>query len=182
MRTARWRCAACRAGVHRRPVPTPAERSALLFVAAIAALGAGMRGLRAMRPTAVPAASREALAQQIAAVDSAVMAGGRRRSTPPQARASAAAGRPAATAAPVPVDMDRAAVEELQSLPGIGPALAARIVANRDSAGDFGSLERLQDVRGIGPALAARLAPLVTFSGMPRPAPPQRQGRGRPHP
>lgn len=63
------------------------------------------------------------------------------------------------------MDLDYAGAEELDRLPGIGPSLAARIVADRDSAGPFGSLEGLQRVRGIGPALAAKLAPLVTFSG-----------------
>jgi competence protein ComEA len=67
---------------------------------------------------------------------------------------------------PLLVDVDRASIEELQSLPGIGPALARRIVANRDSSGTFGSIDDLTArVRGIGPALAKRLAPAVTFSG-----------------
>jgi len=67
------------------------------------------------------------------------------------------------------VDVDHATAQELQALPGIGPALAARIVAYRDSNGAFGSLARLQRVRGIGPAIVKRLDSLVTFSGVPRP-------------
>ncbi|MBA3673160.1 MAG: helix-hairpin-helix domain-containing protein [Gemmatimonadaceae bacterium] len=63
------------------------------------------------------------------------------------------------------VDVDRASAAELEALPRIGRTLAARIVANRDSAGPFGSLERLGRVKGIGPAMLALLAPLVTFSG-----------------
>ncbi|MGH7688359.1 MAG: ComEA family DNA-binding protein, partial [Gemmatimonadaceae bacterium] len=66
------------------------------------------------------------------------------------------------------VDVDRATANELQALPGIGPALAARIVAFRDSNGPFGSMTRLQQVKGIGPATAKRLDSLVTFSGIPR--------------
>jgi competence protein ComEA len=66
------------------------------------------------------------------------------------------------------VDVDRATARELQALPGIGPALAARIVAYRDSNGPFGSLARLQQVKGIGPAKARKLDSLVTFSGFPR--------------
>jgi hypothetical protein len=63
------------------------------------------------------------------------------------------------------LDVDRASAAQLESLPGIGPALARRIVATRDSSGTFGSLAALQSrVRGIGPALAKRLAPDVTFS------------------
>jgi competence protein ComEA len=65
--------------------------------------------------------------------------------------------------------VDRAGAAELDRLPGIGPALAERIIEDREANGPFGSVDGLQRVRGIGPALAARLAPLVTFSGLPRP-------------
>ncbi|MEJ7813022.1 MAG: helix-hairpin-helix domain-containing protein, partial [Gemmatimonadaceae bacterium] len=51
----------------------------------------------------------------------------------------------------------------------VGPVLAARIVADRDSLGPFGSLEGLERVRGVGPSLARKLAPHVTFSLTPRP-------------
>jgi competence protein ComEA len=66
------------------------------------------------------------------------------------------------------VDLDRAAEAELDALPGIGPALARRIVEDRSRNGPFGSMEALQQVRGIGPSLAGKLAPLVTFSAPPR--------------
>src|SRR5829696_6058951 len=69
-------------------------------------------------------------------------------------------------AAPL-VDLDRATEREIEALPRIGPAIARRIVASRDSLGAFGSLEGLGRVRGIGPATRKRLAPLVTFSGRP---------------
>ena len=72
-------------------------------------------------------------------------------------------------ASPVgPVDLDRATVEELDALPRIGPALAARIVADRAARGAFGSLEAFGRVRGVGPAMLRQLAPLVTFSAAPR--------------
>ena len=57
----------------------------------------------------------------------------------------------------------------IEGLPGIGPALAERIVANRDSLGAFGHIDALCDVRGVGAALAAKLRPLVTFSATRRP-------------
>ena len=67
------------------------------------------------------------------------------------------------------IDVDRAGAAELEALPGVGPALAARIVAERRRGGPFGGLEALDArVRGIGPALARRLAGTVTFSGVPR--------------
>jgi competence protein ComEA len=92
--------------------------------------------------------------------------------------------RPTAPAAPpsgsrkqlpaAPVDMDFASAQEIEALPRIGPALAHRIVANRDSFGAFGSLDKLRRVKGMGPASLDRLAPLVTFGGRaaPRAAPP----------
>ena len=66
-----------------------------------------------------------------------------------------------------PVDLDRATEREIDLLPWVGPALARRIVANRDSFGPFGSLEALGRVKGIGQATRKRLAALVTFSGSP---------------
>jgi len=57
------------------------------------------------------------------------------------------------------VDLNRAGVEELVRVPGIGPALAARIVAYRDSVGGFGSVDELTRVRGIGPATLERIRP-----------------------
>ena len=48
------------------------------------------------------------------------------------------------------IDVDRAPAGELIRLPRIGPTLAARIVANRDSRGPFGSLVQLDRVTGIG--------------------------------
>lgn len=67
-----------------------------------------------------------------------------------------------------PVDLDIATAAELEALPRIGPVLAKRILASRDSAGPFRSLEGLRRVKGIGPATIRLLAPLVTFSGQTR--------------
>ena len=67
------------------------------------------------------------------------------------------------------VDLDRASAAEIEPLPGIGPVLAKRIVADRDALGPFGSLEGFQRVKGIGKVLAKRLSPHVTFSLEPRP-------------
>ncbi|MAS35871.1 MAG: competence protein ComEA [Anaerolineaceae bacterium] len=59
--------------------------------------------------------------------------------------------------------VNRATTEELQSLPGIGPALAERIIAHREVNGPFASMDDLDEVSGIGPALLEGLADLIAF-------------------
>jgi competence protein ComEA len=82
----------------------------------------------------------------------------------------ATTGASAATGAPgAPVDLETASAAEIERLPGIGPALARRIVEDREQLGPFGSMSALQRVRGIGPALARRLRGRVTFTGPGRP-------------
>ena len=63
------------------------------------------------------------------------------------------------------VDVDRATAEELTRLPRVGPALAQRIVRDRETRGAFGSLEALDRVPGVGPILLQTVAPHVAFSG-----------------
>jgi competence protein ComEA len=75
-----------------------------------------------------------------------------------------------ATATPAgPIDLDTASEDAIETLPRVGPALARRIVANRDSLGPFRSLDGLRRVKGIGPATVALIGPLVTFSRQTRP-------------
>jgi competence ComEA-like helix-hairpin-helix protein len=65
------------------------------------------------------------------------------------------------------VDLDRAPADELVRLPRIGPAIAARIVVEREARGPFGSLDGLARVPGLGPATREALRPYATFSGRP---------------
>ena len=60
------------------------------------------------------------------------------------------------------VDVNRAGVEELTSLPGIGPALAKRIVEYRQENGPFRSVDDLMAVKGIGPKLLGKIRDRVT--------------------
>jgi len=55
------------------------------------------------------------------------------------------------------LSLNHSTAAELESLPGVGPALAARIVAGRP----YASVAQLERVRGIGEKTRARLAPLV---------------------
>jgi len=144
-------------------VPTSNERKALWFLALVALSGSSVRLWRASRPTAEPEAVA-ALARQLDRIDSV-----RHRSRDARANATREKQPRVATSPRGPVDIDRADSAAIESLPWIGPALAARIIAHRDSAGAFGSIEALCDVRGIGPALAERLRSLVTFTGPRRP-------------
>lgn len=61
-----------------------------------------------------------------------------------------------------PVDLNRATAEQLDSLPGVGPATAAAIVAYRDQHGPFATVDDLLRVRGIGPAKLDAIRTLVT--------------------
>lgn len=68
-----------------------------------------------------------------------------------------------ATAADGRISINRATADELQSLPRVGPAVSAAIIAHRDQHGPFTDIEQLEDVSGIGPAMMEQLRDLVTL-------------------
>lgn len=171
---------------------TTGERTALRWLLVVVVTGAGSHLFRHWRYSAeATPASSESLSRHLLAVDSAqrhsrLPRGGRSKS--PRGRASSragsgsagGAGRPARAPSIAhvptlaPVDLDQADSAMLERLPRIGPALAARIVADRQAHGPFGSLRALQRVRGIGSKLAGAIEAHVTFSGTPRPSSVQR--------
>jgi competence protein ComEA len=59
------------------------------------------------------------------------------------------------------ININLASETELDSLPGVGPVMAGRIIAWRESNQRFHSIEELQEVPGIGPKVFANLKPLV---------------------
>lgn len=61
-----------------------------------------------------------------------------------------------------PVNINTATQEELEALPGIGPALAERIVAYRQENGPFEQIEDIQNVSGIGGATFENIRDQIT--------------------
>lgn len=78
-----------------------------------------------------------------------------------------AAGRSAAPAAGKnaegQINLNTANEKELQTLPGIGPAMSARIIEYREANGDFKKIEDIKKVRGIGNAKFEKLKDKVTI-------------------
>ena len=91
------------------------------------------------------------------------------RSQVPAARSGGATGAaPAAPSGAQPaggattVSLNSATLADLETLPGIGPVLAQRILDHRDAIGGFTEVGELRDVTGIGEKTFQDLAPLVT--------------------
>lgn len=76
------------------------------------------------------------------------------------------AGGSGSTAAPdgAPVDLNTATLEQLETLPGVGPVLGQNILDWREAHGRFTTVDQLRDVNGIGDVRFGQLQPLVTLS------------------
>ena len=152
------------------------DHKALLFLGAIATLGASVRVGRAI--TSQPPGNQAALAHQMQAADSAKRALTARRPEKKgrAAKASAAGAQtptqtPAATSGSAHrdykgrLDLDVATAAEIDLLAGVSPALAKRIVADRNANGAFRELTALRRVKGVSPKLLAQLDSVASFSG-----------------
>jgi competence protein ComEA len=62
------------------------------------------------------------------------------------------------------ININSASQAELETLPGIGPELAQRIIEHRQANGLFASIEAIQDVSGIGPGKFEEIKELITVS------------------
>jgi competence protein ComEA len=70
-------------------------------------------------------------------------------------------GATSATSKETKINLNTATATELDSLPGVGPVMAGRIVAWRDTHQQFHAIEELQEVPGIGPKVFENLKDLV---------------------
>lgn len=134
-----------------RPPTSPHQAAALMVAAlAVGALGQAIAGGGGTDPSEGRQGATDAGAARM--VDVAADAG----PPPSPAARDLREGRP--------MDVNRASAADLELLPRIGPALAARIVESRDREGPFANPEELARVRGIGPRTVERLRPFVRTS------------------
>jgi len=61
------------------------------------------------------------------------------------------------------ININTANLSALDSLPGIGPVYAQRIIDYRNSSGGFKSIDEIQNVKGIGPATFNKIKDLITI-------------------
>lgn len=91
-----------------------------------------------------------------------IVVGGTASSSPATGPTAGSAGNPLS---PLPasavIDLNTATVEQLDSLPGIGPVIAARIITWRSTNGRFTSVDELSEVSGIGDAVLSSVRDLV---------------------
>ena len=123
------------------PSTTPEERRVLGFCALLLILSAAARWLD--RPPEVTTDARPVDVAALIREDSALRVRAEARERP--------------LGGGEKVDPNRADVEALQRLPGVGAATAAAIVAARDTGGPFRTADDLMRVRGIGPTRLARM-------------------------
>jgi competence protein ComEA len=67
-----------------------------------------------------------------------------------------------ASTAPAPLNLNAATAADLEKLPGVGAAMANRILEYRQKSGGFKKIEELMNIQGIGERNFLRLKPLVT--------------------
>jgi len=91
----------------------------------------------------------------------APVADGQQVIVPQKGKAGAVGSAEVPGAPPQPVHLNSATLEELDTLPGVGPVTAQKILDYRNEQGAFSSVDELDAVPGIGPARLAELRKLV---------------------
>ena len=87
------------------------------------------------------------------------------RSLPAVTTAATEAPVDTAPTEPAIIDLNSATAEQLQTLPGIGPVIASRIIAYRERVGSFRTVGELMNVDGIGEKKLEEIWDLVTIGG-----------------
>ncbi len=129
---------------------TDRERKSMTRAGLLLAGAALIRLLAAPPPAEAPLAGRDSIADSLVAAGDSAIEDKERRSRPFE---------PGET-----IDPNIAGEEDLDRLPGVGAARAARIVQERKENGPFGSVEDLARVSGIGPASIDRLRSFLRVS------------------
>ncbi len=158
------------------PTPTPTPRPPLVVYVSgqvrrpgVYTLPPGSRLADALKAAGGPAREADLEAVNLAApladgVHLRIPAQGERCPPPPVSEGTGLENAPSAGGGgdpAFPIDLNTATAAELEALPRVGPATAARIVAWREEHGPFRRVEDLLEVPGIGPATLERLRPYV---------------------
>ncbi|HTU82661.1 MAG TPA: ComEA family DNA-binding protein [Candidatus Acidoferrales bacterium] len=158
---------------HRARRPTFAPAEILVYVAGAVVrrglyrLAPGARAVDAIQraggltPSADPAAVNLAARLQDGDEVYAAPSGGRTRAIGAAARSHRSHRRRSAAQPPAGVDVNAAPASDLAAVPGIGSAVAARIVEMRERAGAFASLDELLDVAGMTQTRLERARPYL---------------------
>ena len=111
----------------------------------------------------VPDGEAEPPPEVTSAITPTIEHGGEHRtiSAAREATAGTTAGSVPADSLPRKINVNQASEEELQTLPGIGPTLAGRIVEYRRTVGPFQTVDDLANVKGIGSVMLSRLRDLI---------------------
>ncbi len=131
--------------------PAKLAAVALLGAASLVALGWSVLGSGQARPVLRAAEGENADRRKAASAEAPLGSPKPGGAEPP---ASPALGRR--------ININSATAAELEVLPGIGPALAQRIIDDRAASGPFASLDHLDRVKGIGPRTIDKLRPLAS--------------------
>jgi competence ComEA-like helix-hairpin-helix protein len=173
----RWRACGSVAGEMRYTRP---QLTLLLALAGAALVGLGVRQWRAGFPEHATRLERFDQEDPVGwSAAPAVVASSRARERPGRAPLRGDAGpreprvssrgetvpRDPPAPDPRPLDLNHADTEQIARLPGVGPALARRIVAAREQRGEFASTDDLRGVLGLGPKKIAALRELVVARG-----------------
>jgi competence protein ComEA len=151
------------------PAPVRAKPAAAKLVVVDVAGAVRHAGLYRLRSgaridDAIAAAGGPTAKAQLDSVNlAAPVADGEQIVVPGRDAAGAVAASPAAAGSSpsAPLDLNSATLEQLESLPGIGPVTAQKILDYRQTHGAFHAVAELEGVPGIGPAHMAQLKGLV---------------------